>query len=293
VGLFGSARKVALTARYVASAGSEGGAVRLVPGEPAITDRLAQILRVGLGDDPPADALAVFGIGPGADPGPTAEAMAQRARQGARSVAVLIGSAEDRAAAERALLDTGWIEMSSITHVAALDEIGAREMIQGVVRALPSDERVAAARVNPALREEISRQLVRRSARSAGVLASGALGPQAGMISLAYMQVRMLGDLAAARDRNLGKEDAMDVAAVAGSSFIWRMAGRGAVRRTGRPVLARASVAYAATRGIGIAAQRRFSSDRPQGGSLSSDALKQRAKGLAERVGSLKKGRKP
>ena len=109
MGLFGSARKVALTARYVANAGSEGGAVVLVPGEPAITDRLAQILRVGLGDDPPADALAVFGIGPGADPGPAAAAMAQRAQRGARSVAVLIGPAEDRAAAERALLDTGWI----------------------------------------------------------------------------------------------------------------------------------------------------------------------------------------
>ena len=35
MGLLGSARRVALTARYLTSTGSEGGAVCLVPGDPA------------------------------------------------------------------------------------------------------------------------------------------------------------------------------------------------------------------------------------------------------------------
>ena len=291
MGLFGSARKVALTARYVAHAGEEGGELCLVPGDPAVTARLGQILRVPESESPPGGALAVFSVAPGEDAGGVARRMAERARAGERSVAILIGRAEHRAGAERTLLDTGQLEMSGIAHVAALDEAGEREVIDGVIRALGSRDVVAAARRNPQLRGAASKSVVRRTSRAAGILASGALGAQAGMVALVYMQVRMLGDLAAIRDRNLGQEDAGDVAAVVGSGFAWRVVGRTAARTTGRPVLARGAVAWAATRGIGMAAQRRLARDRTATRAADLTTIKDTAGSLAGRVKSLREGR--
>ena len=291
MGLFGSARKVALTARHVANAGSEGGEIRLVPGDPAVTARLEQILRVPVAASPPERALAVFAVAPSADPTPIALRVADRARRGERSMVVVIGRPHERAEAERALLDTGAIEMSGIAHVGALDLTGEREVLNGVLRALPSGEIVAAARTNPELRQTVTRKVVSKNARTAGVLASGAFGGRAGMVALGFSQVRMLGDLAAIRDRNLTKEDALDVVAVAGSGLIWRMVGRTAVLRSGRPILARGAVAYAATRGIGLAAQKRFTGERS--GALAPAQLLATAKGLAGRARSLKQGKTP
>ncbi len=289
--LFGRARKVARTARYVASAGEEGGEIRLVPGDRAVTDRLVQILRVPEASDPPAGVLAIYSIAPGEDSAGVARKMAERTRAGERSVAILIGRAEQRAQAEQALLATGDIEMSSIVHVAALDEPGEKEVMEGVIRALGSREIVAAARRNPELRDAVTRHVVRRDALTAGVQASGALGVPAGMVALTFLQVRMLGDLAAIRDRNLGREDAMDVAAVAGSGLAWRIVGRTAVRITGRPVLARGAVAWTATRGIGLTAQRRLAGDRSSLRTPDRKALKDKAGSLAGRVKSLREGR--
>jgi len=292
VGLFGKARRVALTARYVASAGEEGGEIRLVPGDRAVTDRLGQILRVPESANPPEGALAIYSIAPGEDGAGVARQMAERARAGERSLAIVIGRTEQRASAERTLLDTGDIEMSSIAHVAALDEPGETEVINGVIRALGSKEIVAAARRNPELRDSATRNVVSRNARAAGVLASGALGAQTGMVGLVVMQMRMLGDLAAIRDRNLGREDVADVAAVAGSGFAWRILGRTAIRATGRPIMARGAVAWAATRGIGLVAQRRLAGDRTYGRTLDVTTLKDTAGSLAGRVTSLREGRK-
>ena len=287
MGLLGSARRVALTARYVASAGEDGGEIRLVPGDPAVTDRLEQILRVTRTAQPPEGALAVFSIAPGEDAGEVAARIAERSRRRERSMALLIGRNEHRADAERALLATGEIEMSRIAHVPALDAEGRKEVLTGVLRALPHDEVVAAARRNPELRDTVVARLRSANARTAGVLAGGLLGSGAGMVGLIYLQVKMLGDIAGARGRNLGREDLADVAAVAGSGVAWRMVGRRAVRLTGRPTLARGAVAWAATRGIGMAADRRLRTDGP---AIAIDDLKGAATAIAARAKSLRGG---
>jgi hypothetical protein len=292
LGLVGRARRIAHTAAYVAHVGSEGGEIRLEPGDPAVTARLRQILRVPETASPPPGALAVFSVAPGQDAGAVARQMAERARDGERSVAVIIGRSAQRASAERALMATGDIEMSSIAHVAALDERGDKEVIDGVIRAVGSKGLVAAARRNPALREQASRRVLRRDARAAGILASGALGTQAHMANLTNRQVRMLGDLAAIRDRNLGREDAVDVAAVAGSGFAWRIVGRNAARASGRPMLARSVVAWAVTRGMGMVSERRLTSDQSYGRTLDLDKLKGSAGTLVGRLKSLREGRK-
>jgi len=290
MGLLGSARRIATTARQVSQAGSEGGEIRLVPGDPAVTARLEQILRVPRSAHPPEGALAIYAIPPGGDPRQVAADMATRVSTGERSVAIVIGREHERESAEHALMETGTIEMSSIAHVAALDQKGEQEVMDGVLRALRSGDLVAAARHNPSLRDTVARKVVSRNARAAGLLASGAFGVPAGMVSLGFSQVRMLGDLAAVRDRNLTKEDAVDVVAVAGSSLIWRMVGRTAVARTGRPILARGAVAYAATRGIGLAAEKRFTGEWPQR-QLTAPQLSAQAKGMADRLRSLKQGK--
>lgn len=239
-----------------------------------------------------AGALAVFSVAPGADARAVAERMDTRARRGERSAAIIVGNADQRAAAERALRAGGWVEMSSIVHVAALDQPGEREVRRGVLRALGSREVVAAARNNPALRDEARRRVVGRSARTAAVLASGAFGGAAGMVALSVAQVRMLGDLAALGGRNLGREDAADIAAVAGSGLAWRVVGRSAVRWSGRPELARGGVAYLATRAIGVAARARLGRTGGVGAGQGAAALKERARGLAQRTSQLRQGRK-
>ena len=290
MGLLGSARRVALTARYVTQTGSQGGEVRLVPGDPAVTARLQEILQVPTSATPPEVALAIFSIAPGADPSEVAARMADRAVAGERSMAVIIGLPHERAQAERALLDTGVIEMSRIAHVAALDQRGEDEVMDGILRALPSDRIVAAARTNPELRRMVTRKVLSKNARTAGVLASGALGAKAGMVALGFLQVRMLGDLAAVSGRNVDREDAVDIAAVAGSSVIWRIVGRTAAARTGHPALARGAVAYAATKSMGLVARQRFSAGGSSSERFGTTTLVDKAKKLAVRAKSLKQG---
>jgi hypothetical protein len=117
-------------------------------------------------------------------------------------------------------------------------------------------------------------------------------------------QVQLLGDLAAIRDRNLGREDAVGIAATVGSGFAWRMVGSSAARASGHPMLARGLVAWAATRVMGVVSEWRLTSDVTHRRTLDLDklkgttgrlderkGLKDTAGALADRVKSLREGR--
>lgn len=266
-------RPIADAVRTADAASGEGGHLAILPGDPAATRRLRELL----GSPAPApdeDALVILAATPGTDLSAAAAALERaRRRQPAGALAVLIGRRSERAELERRLLEGHRLEPSNLAHVASLEGPGAHAVLDAVIDAL-GDDAVAAGRRNPALRNAIGRRIVRGAARqSAGI---GAL-PLAGadMPILALVQVKMVAQLAALHDRPFGAERALEAAAIVGAAFGWRALGRSAVGLV--PVAGwavRGGVSYGATRALGEAALARLAAGHDLIGGPPLDAVK-------------------
>lgn len=250
-------RPVAEAVRSADDDSQEGGEIAILPGDPAATRRLHEIIQ----PPPPVpseDALAVIALTPDSDVGRAVAPLAHRRASGGGALAVLIGDLAERRVLERRVLEAHRLEPSNVVHAAALDAGGEREVLRGIVRSL-GDDGVAAGRRNPGLRPEVGRVLVHRAARRSAAVGALPL-PGVDMPILVLIQVRMVADLAALHDRSFGAERALEALAIVGAGFGWRAIGRsatGAIPLAGWAV--RGGVAYGATRTIGEAALARLS----------------------------------
>ena len=249
-------RPIADAVRAADSVSLEGGHIALIPGDPAATARLREIL--GLAAPVPSeDALAVMALTPATDPEPGVSVLERRRHSGGGALAVLVGDAGERAAIERRLLEGFRLEVSNVAHVPALDEPGEHLVVEALLRVL-GDEAVAAGRRNPGLRPAVGRRLVRTAARQSAAIGALPL-PGVDMPALALIQVRLVAQLAALHDRPFGAERAVEALAIVGAGFGWRALARSATSAI--PVAGwtvRGTVAYGATRAVGEAALARL-----------------------------------
>ncbi len=243
--------------RVADAASQEGGHIALIPGDPAATRRVREILGIGA-PVPSEDALALMVVTVSTDLGPGVAALERRRHSGAGALALILGDAAERADIERRLLAGHRLEASNLAHVPALDAAGEELVLDAVLRAL-GDEAVAAGRRTPGLRPAVGRRLVNASARQSAAIGALPL-PGVDMPALALIQVRLLAQLAALHDRPVGAERALEALAVVGAGFGWRALARSA---TGFVPVAgwavRGTVAYGATRAVGEAALARLS----------------------------------
>jgi uncharacterized protein (DUF697 family) len=255
-----AARPVADVVRAAEAASETGGELAIVPGHPGATARLRELLGVPALSSPTEDALAVMAVAPGtADIDAGAAALERRRRSGGGALAILVGTAGERAELERRLREGHRLEPSNLVHVASLEGEGGRGVVDAVVAAL-GDGAVAAGRRNPGLRPAVAEAIVRGAARQAGAV--GALPLRgADMPVLALLQVGMVARLAALHGRPMGAERAVEAAAVVGAGFGWRAVARAARRAIPVPRWATGgAVAYASTRALGEAALARLAS---------------------------------
>jgi uncharacterized protein (DUF697 family) len=263
VGVLGLASRGAKAIRPVAEAvrladdlSQDGGHIAVIPGDPAATRRLREILGTPAAV-PSEDALAVAALTPGSETDAPGAALARRRRSGGGALAILVGGTPGRQALEGRLLD------------AVLGALG--------------DELIAAGRRNPALRPAIGQRLVRTAARRSAAVGALPL-PGVDMPVLVLIQVRLVADLAALHDRSFGPERTVEALAIVGAGFGWRALGRSAVGAV--PVAGWAvqgTIAYGATRAIGEAALARLSA----GHDLIEGAPVERARPLIDRVTAL------
>ncbi len=245
-------RPFADAVRSVQVAAEAGGHIALIPGDPAATRHLAEMLQLAQ-PAPTEDALAVMAVAQGTPLEPGIATLERRRHSGAGALAVLVGDADARADLERRVLAGNRLEMSNVAHVPALDETGRHVVTDAVIRAL-GDAAVAAGRRNPGLRAGVGRRLIDDATRQSVVIGALPL-PGVDLPALALIQVRLVAQLAALHDRPFGAERVLEALAVAGAGFGWRALARSAVGIV--PVAGwavRGTVAYGATRAVGEAA---------------------------------------
>ena len=249
-------RPFADAVRSVQVAAEAGGHIALIPGDPAATRHLAEILQISQ-PAPTEDALAVMAVAHGTPLEPGIATLARRRHSGAGALAVLLGDPDERAELERRVLAGHRLEMSNVAHVPALDERGRHVVTDAVIRTL-GDAAVAAGRRNPGLRAGVGRRLIDDATRQSAVIGALPL-PGVDLPALALIQVRLVAQLAALHDRPFGAERAVEALAVVGAGFGWRALARSAVGIV--PVAGwavRGTVAYGATRAVGEAALARL-----------------------------------
>lgn len=282
LGLAGTAAKVvrplADVVRTAEALAQEGGQIDVLPGDPAATARIRELLGAPA-SGPSEDALAVLPVTAATDLSTGAPALAHRRRSGGGALALIVGEAKAGTDVERRLLEGHRLEMSNIVHVTSLEGTGAQAAMDAILRVL-GDEAVAAGRRNPGLRPAVGRHLVRQAARRSAAIGALPL-PGVDMPVLVLIQVRLVAQLAALHDRPLGAERALEALAIFGAGFGWRAIGRsavGAIPVAGWAV--RGSVAYVATRAVGEAAHARLQA----GHDLIEGAPLERVRPLIDRV---------
>ena len=260
IGLVGTAAKVvrplADAVRTAETIAHDGGQIDILPGDPAATARLRELLGAPA-PGPSEDALAVLAVTPSTDLSKGAPALAHRRRSGGGALALIVGGGDAAKEVERRLLEGHRLEMSNIVHVPSLEGEGQQVAIDAILHAL-GDEAVAAGRRNPGLRPAVGRHLVKEAARQSAAVGALPL-PGVDMPVLVLIQVRLVAQLAALYDRPFGAERALEALAILAAGFGWRAIGRSAagfVPVAGWAV--RGSLAYVATRAIGEAALARL-----------------------------------
>lgn len=260
IGLAGTAAKavrpIAEAVRTAETLAQEGGQIDILPGDPAATARIRELLGVPA-PGPSEDALAVLPVTAATDLSRGAPALAARRRSGGGALALIVGEERAGAEVERRLLEGHRLEMSNIAHVTSLEGTGEQAAIDAILRAL-GDEQVAAGRRNPGLRPAVAHHLIAQASRRSAAIGALPL-PGVNMPVLVLIQVRLVAQLAALHDRPFGAERALEALAIVGAGFGWRAIGRSAagfVPVAGWAV--RGSVAYVATRAVGEAALARL-----------------------------------
>lgn len=279
-------RPVARAAKMAAKADGE---LAVVPGEPAATRRLKELLGEGLTSMPSEDAMLVMAAAPGADLEVGAEALARRRRRGGDVLAIVVGTAAERAELERTLLRDNRLEPSNLVHLRSLEGEGSEDAVDSIVRAL-GFEAVAAGRQNAALRPAVARKLVRDASRRSAALSALPLSG-ADMPVLAITQVILVGQLAALHGRPMGPERGLEAAAVFGAGFGWRAVARAARAALPLPPWAvRAGVAYAGTRLTGEAARARLAAGHDLIEGAPVDAAKPHLEKVLDKLPGVTKG---
>src|SRR5665647_1226936 len=121
-----------------------GGVIALMPGEPVLTARLAELLGVAPGERAGADLL-VIPLAPRDSAQFACAEVAARARQGKRTLVVVIGSAEGRPGREAELLADPDVTIGDLTFAPdAQSDRSVVLIMDGVIRAL-GNEMVSAA----------------------------------------------------------------------------------------------------------------------------------------------------
>jgi uncharacterized protein (DUF697 family) len=246
------ARPYAEAVRAADATAREGGRVGIIPGDPDQTEALRRLLG-GPDAGPSEDALALLAVTADTDLSAGRETLARRRHSGGRALAIVVGDPAAGPAVEARLLEGHLLEPSNVAHTPSLHGEGARTALQAIVRTL-GDDASAAARQYPALRHAVSRDMVERASRRAGIVGTLPL-PGVDLPALALIQVRLVAELAALHDRPGGAERVAEAAAVVGAGFGWRALARsasGLVPGVGWAV--RGTVAYGATRAVGEAA---------------------------------------
>ncbi len=248
------ARPAAKAIGRSALAANRGGAVTILTGEPASTDRLVEITGATRGGAS-GEGLLVFAAVPQADLDTAAQGLGNHRRSGGRALAIVIGSPTQRRRVENALMTADRdVSAATITH---LDDLDDRDRVRDVVARGLGDQRIGAAKAMPAVRESVSRSLVASSARRAAVVAAVPGLTRVAMPILTSLQLGLAADLSNANARPLNGQLAGHSAGVMASAFAWREAARRLSRRapSAAPAI-RAGVAYAATRSVGLVSER-------------------------------------
>ncbi len=234
-------------------ASHEGGRLSILPGDPAATVRLREMLGSpeALADE---DALALLVAAPETDIDIVAPALARRRHSGGGALAIVAGRPARRATRSRPACSTTTASRPPTSPgCPPWTTRASTQAMEAVVRAL-GDDATAAARIYPALRGAVGRTMVARASRRAGLVGLLPL-PGVDLPVLALIQVRLVADLAAIHDRPAGADRAIEAVAVVGAGFGWRALSRsasGLVPGVGWAV--RGTVAYGATRAVGEAA---------------------------------------
>ena len=253
----GALRPFVNAVRGVDKLAMAGGVIAVLDGEPAATGRLREILGVDA-DQPLNDGNGLLVHAAVADHDPTlaAAVLAGAKREGRRVLALVVGTAAEREAIERALLAARPLEPSNIAHLSSLTD---REPVLAAVARMLEDEAVAAGRRYPALRDSVADLLIARAARQAGAVGVIAVVPGADMPVITLVQVRLVAQLGALFGRPLDARRGLEVGSVLAGAFGWRALARRAVATV--PVAGfalRGGIAYTATRTVGEAARTYF-----------------------------------
>ena len=269
--------------RGVEKAAKDGAPIAVLDGAHDATQRLRAILGADA-DEPLQDGrgLLVHAAVAGHDPALAAAVMAGAKREGRGALAFLVGTPDERAALERAILGAQPLEPSNVAHVANLDD--PKPILAAVARVL-DDDAVAAALRYPVLRDTVADTLVARAARQAGTVGVVAVLRGADLPAITLIQVRLVAQLAALYGRPLDARRGLEIAGVLAGAIGWRAFARRAVASV--PVAGfavRGGVAYSATRTVGEAARAYFTqagdrADQPL------DGLQKALKGAVSRRG--------
>jgi uncharacterized protein (DUF697 family) len=266
------------------AASAEGLEIGLLAGDRAATERVRELLGVGEVVPSRGVGLLVHAATAAIDPTPAASALAAHRGAGGRALALLVGTAADRTRLEERFLAQDGLGMVNLAHMASLEGAGGVAARRAVAEAL-GPALAGTARRLPELREVATEIAIARAARRAATIGAAGVLSGTAMPVLTMLQARLVMELAAIHDREIGKERAAELGAVIAAGFGWRAIGRGAVMLVPGPAFAlRGGVAYAGTRAIGEAAARWMS----EGGDLAGGSLG----ALRERIeGALRRGR--
>jgi len=274
--------------RSVEESSREGGAIAVLPGERTAADRLRDILQVPATDLATGAGMLVHPAVPGVDHSAPAAALARHKAAGGGVLALLVGRRGQRAVMERAFVAQEGLGLGDLAHVLTLDgEAGAKEAVEAVVEALGED-RVAAARSAPSLRDAVADRLIDGAARQAAAVGALIFLPGADMPVLTLLQVRLAIELAAVYDRPVGSDRALEVAALFGAGFGWRALGRAGAGVVPGPGWAlKGGLAYGATKAVGEAARAWYA----EGGDLAErpvEGLREKLEGLVSKAKAMK-----
>ena len=139
-----AAKPVLDTVRQAETDAEDGGLLSVLTTDPSTDGRLRALLGAPSIRPAPTEALLVHAAAPGRDAEPAARELADHLRRGGQgALAILLGTAAERAELERAVLAVEPLEMTNVAHVPSLEGPGVRLAVEAVLRAL-GDEALAA-----------------------------------------------------------------------------------------------------------------------------------------------------
>jgi len=229
----------------------DGGVIAILPGEPALTRALSDLLGVPVGDRPHAD-LVIVPLAMGDDATAAAREAAARARQDLRTLIVVTCPDSRRGAREAQVLAEPDVTIGDLVFAPdATSESSLAVITDGIIRAL-GPQKVPAARRYPPLRDAVRRSIVSSAARESAV--AGALNWFPGATA---SQLAMVVKAGSADGHQLDARRVPEVAAAVASGLVIAAVARGASRVVPAPRwLVRGAVAWGTTVALAAATER-------------------------------------